>query len=85
MCDIATYAINSYMGKHNNTNVYYHRSSRRCREWWIALEGSEGERMFEEERTPQIVPTPKAYWEVEKERKLLDEDHAAMRRLFAEI
>jgi len=45
-----------YQGERQESTVWYHRQEPKDGNWWIKLDEGEGEKMFEEERTPQIWP-----------------------------
>ena len=44
-----------YTGEFRESDVYYHRLTPVDGEWWLLVEGKEGEDLFKEGRTPQIV------------------------------
>ena len=57
----------AHKGETSRTDVYYHRQSPANGEWWLCINGEEGERIFEEGRTPRLVPIGKWDWETEEE------------------
>ena len=52
--------------------VFYHRETPLDGEWWMRVPADEGEQIFEEGRTPRIVPVGQWDWEIEAEQKRLE-------------
>lgn len=48
---------NSHKGVFTKAYVYCHRETLACGNWWLELPASDGERMFDDEITPNIYTT----------------------------
>lgn len=44
----------SHKGVFTKSDVYYHRQTIAFGDWWLKLPASDGEKMFDEEITPEI-------------------------------
>ena len=57
---------NSHLGRWVKTETWYHHTLI-SGEGWVHLEGDAGDRMFEQNLTPQLLPTLKFNWEIDQE------------------